>query len=129
MDECDGGATAGCPPQPVSYTGAGGAAEWATRVTLANAYQTVAKLGKADWGWTHCVYNHITVKLPPASAVELDTPGPLFLINAFGCRFDEVTPESLHTGQFITQHRVISRLISTGTAGGRESTHPTSLAH
>jgi hypothetical protein len=42
-------------------------------------------------------YNHITVKLPPSSAVEFGTPGPLFLINAFGCRFDEVTPESLHT--------------------------------
>ena len=47
-----------------------------------------------------CRYNHITLKLPDVCAAALGVPdmkGGLFLINAFGCRFDEVTPESLHT--------------------------------
>lgn len=113
------------PPPAEGYAGEGGAAEWAARVELANGYRIVANLGKADWGWTHCVcvfcvarplfpphsrltahgpprrrYNHITLKLPDSCAAALGVPdreGGLFLINAFGCRFDEVTPESLHT--------------------------------
>lgn len=87
-------------PPPPDYVGIGGAAEWRCRIELANCYRIVAKLGAADWGWTHCVYNHITYKLPDACAEALELPqmkDRLFLINAFGCRFDEVTPESLHT--------------------------------
>ena len=47
------------------------------------------------YGWTHCVYNHITLKLPDCCAddsQELGVAGgtALFLINPFGCRFDEV---------------------------------------
>ena len=41
-------------------------------------------------------YNHITLKLDQECADVLQVPGPLFLINPFGCRFDEVTPASLH---------------------------------
>ena len=85
---------------PDGYEGEGGALEWSARLELANGYHIVANLGKVDWGWTHCVYNHITLKLPDACAEALGVPemkGSLFLINAFGCRFDEVTPESLHT--------------------------------
>lgn len=70
--------------------------EWKDRLELANAYRIVANLGKRDWGWTHCVYNHITLKLDQECADVLQVPGPLFLINPFGCRFDEVTPASLH---------------------------------
>eukprot|EP00037_Helgoeca_nana_P011632 m.104604 g.104604 ORF g.104604 m.104604 type:complete len:294 (+) comp20954_c0_seq1:47-928(+) len=92
--DCVSGST---PPPPAGYEGDGGAAEWAARVELAHAYHTVAKLGQADWGWTHCVYNHITVKCPPTCCDALGVPGPVFLINPFGCRFDEVTPASLHT--------------------------------
>ena len=44
--------------------------------------------------WTHCVYNHITLKLPKECSEE---KGSMFLINPFGVRFDEVTPECLHT--------------------------------
>ena len=69
--------------------------EWSARIDLANAYRVVAKLGAMDWGWTHCVYNHITLKLPDACKTE--DGRPLFLINPFGCRFDEVTPGCLHT--------------------------------
>ena len=64
---------------------------------LANSYQIIAKFGEQDFGWTHCVYNHITCKVDERVCAELGHEGPLFLINAFGCRFDEVTPESLHT--------------------------------
>lgn len=93
----DGTAGVGAAAAPAGYTGEAGEAEWAARIELAEAYHTVAKLGQKDWGWTHCVYNHITVKLPGVCSSVLGTPGPLFLINSFGCRFDEVTPESLHT--------------------------------
>ena len=40
------------------------------------------------------MYNHITLKLPKECSVGNDE---MFLINPFGCRFDEVTPECLHT--------------------------------
>jgi ribulose-5-phosphate 4-epimerase/fuculose-1-phosphate aldolase len=79
-------------PAPAGYDGDAGMEEWRSRIDLANAYRIVAKLGADDFGWTHVVYNHITLKLPVCAR-----DGPLFLINAFGCRFDEVTPESLHT--------------------------------
>jgi len=82
---------------PIIQASSGILAEWDARCDLANSYRIVAKFGKADFGWTHCVYNHITYKLPAASCKALHHEGPLFLINMFGCRFDEVTPESLHT--------------------------------
>ena len=76
---------------PPEYSGS--AEEWAARVELAACYRIIAKFAQADWGWTHCVYNHITVRLDTVD----ETHGPIFLINPLGARFDEVTPASLHT--------------------------------
>ena len=85
-------------PRPEGFGSTdGGVSEWRLRVQLANAYRIVARLGAADYGWTLGVYNHITVRLAEESCSALGVPGPLFLINPIGCRFDEVTPGCLHT--------------------------------
>jgi len=56
--------------------------EWALRVRLASAYHVVEHLG-----WTESIYGHITLKVPG--------PERHFLINPYGLRYDEVTPENL----------------------------------
>mmetsp|Transcript_78212 Transcript_78212/g.155031 ORF Transcript_78212/g.155031 Transcript_78212/m.155031 type:complete len:303 (+) Transcript_78212:118-1026(+) len=81
---------------PLEYSGAS-ANEWRSRVQLASCYRIIARFAQVDWGWTHCIYNHITVRLDDACCKALLSDGPLFLINPLGARFDEVTPASLHT--------------------------------
>ncbi|TFY99856.1 class II aldolase/adducin family protein [Ramlibacter rhizophilus] len=44
-----------------------------------------------DWlGWTELIFNHITVRVPPA-----DTARPEYLINRFGLHYAETTPDNL----------------------------------
>ena len=58
-------------------------AEWQTRVDLAACYRLMA-----FYGMTDLVYNHITARVP-------DAPD-LFLINAYGLHYTEITASSLH---------------------------------
>jgi ribulose-5-phosphate 4-epimerase/fuculose-1-phosphate aldolase len=60
-------------------------AEWAARVELAAAYRIVAR-----HGWSHSIYNHITLRLPP----EGNRPES-FLLHPFGLLYSEVTASSL----------------------------------
>lgn len=56
--------------------------EWALRCDLAAAYRLVAL-----FGWDDLVFTHITARLPG--------PEHHFLINPYGCLFDEITASSL----------------------------------
>ena len=68
---------------PESLAAAGVTAEeWELRERLASAYHIVNFLG-----WSESIYGHITLKLPGADRH--------FLINPYGLRYDEVTPENL----------------------------------
>jgi ribulose-5-phosphate 4-epimerase/fuculose-1-phosphate aldolase len=57
-------------------------AEWSTRVDLAAAYRMVAM-----FGWDDLVFTHISARVP-------GTEGE-FLINPYGCMFEEITASSL----------------------------------
>jgi ribulose-5-phosphate 4-epimerase/fuculose-1-phosphate aldolase len=57
-------------------------AEWNTRVDLAAAYRMVAM-----FGWDDLVFTHISARVP-------GTEGE-FLINPYGCMFEEITASSL----------------------------------
>jgi ribulose-5-phosphate 4-epimerase/fuculose-1-phosphate aldolase len=52
------------------------------RVQLAACYRVFAQLG-----WTESIFNHITLRVPAAQ--------PVFLINPFGLRYEEVTASNL----------------------------------
>jgi ribulose-5-phosphate 4-epimerase/fuculose-1-phosphate aldolase len=58
-------------------------AEWQARVDLAACYRLMAVYGMTDM-----VYNHITARVPDAPE--------LFLINAYGLHYSEITASSLH---------------------------------
>jgi ribulose-5-phosphate 4-epimerase/fuculose-1-phosphate aldolase len=58
-------------------------AEWRTRVDLAACYRLMSLYGMTDM-----VYNHITARVPDAPE--------LFLINAYGLHYSEITASSLH---------------------------------
>lgn len=58
------------------------AEEWQARVDLACAYRLVA-----HHGWTHTIYNHISMRVP-------GEPGH-FLINPLGYHYEELTASSL----------------------------------
>jgi ribulose-5-phosphate 4-epimerase/fuculose-1-phosphate aldolase len=55
--------------------------EWAVRVNLAAAYRLVAL-----FGWDDLVFTHISAKVPDSET---------FLINPYGCMFEEITATSL----------------------------------
>ncbi len=57
-------------------------AEWERRVELAGLYRLAA-----HYGWTDLVFTHISARVPG--------PEDHFLLNPFGCTFDEVTASSL----------------------------------
>lgn len=80
MDDLD--AFAGCPYAecPEGFN----AEEWRARVDLAACYRLAAARG-----WTDLIYTHISLRLPGR--------GDVFLINAFGQTFDEITASSLLT--------------------------------
>ncbi|MDZ4796523.1 MAG: class II aldolase/adducin family protein [Bryobacteraceae bacterium] len=56
--------------------------EWELRVQLAAAYRIIDHLGWSELIWTH-------------TTVRVSGPEHHFLINPYGCRFDEVTASSL----------------------------------
>jgi ribulose-5-phosphate 4-epimerase/fuculose-1-phosphate aldolase len=57
-------------------------AERSARIELAECYRIFHMLG-----WTELIFNHITLRVPG--------PHRVFLINPFGLRYDEVTPDNL----------------------------------
>ena len=57
-------------------------AEWRTRVDLAAAYRLVAL-----FGWDDLVFTHISARVPGSDNS--------FLINPYGCMFEEITASSL----------------------------------
>jgi ribulose-5-phosphate 4-epimerase/fuculose-1-phosphate aldolase len=57
-------------------------AEWQTRVDLAAAYRLVAM-----FGWDDLVFTHISARVPGHEGQ--------FLINPYGCMFEEITASSL----------------------------------
>ena len=59
-----------------------GADEWEVRVNLAAAYRLVA-----HFGWDDLIFTHISARVPG--------PEHHFLINPYGCLFDEITASSL----------------------------------
>src|SRR3954467_12146327 len=68
-----------------SERGSGEQAEiHAMRIDLAAAYRLIHRLGLDD-----SIYTHISARLPGG--------GDRFLINPYGMRFEEVTPENLVT--------------------------------
>lgn len=56
--------------------------EWELRVQLAAAYRMIDHMG-----WSELIWTHTTVRVPG--------PEHHFLINPYGCRFDEVTASNL----------------------------------
>lgn len=56
--------------------------EWAARVDLAACYRLAA-----HYGWTDLIYTHISARVPG--------PDEHYLLNPFGCMFDEITASSL----------------------------------
>jgi ribulose-5-phosphate 4-epimerase/fuculose-1-phosphate aldolase len=56
--------------------------EWKLRIDLAAAYRLVA-----HFHWDDLIFTHITARVPG--------PEHLFLINPYGCTFDEITASSL----------------------------------
>ncbi len=58
------------------------AVEREARVELAECYRIFHRLG-----WTELIFNHITLRVPG--------PERVFLINPFGLRYDEITPDNL----------------------------------
>ena len=67
-------------------------AEWTTRVELAACYRAAA-----HFRWTDLTYTHISARVPDADG--------LFLINAYGLLFDEITASNLvkvtHAGDIV----------------------------
>ena len=61
-------------------------AEWRTRVDLAAAYRMVAM-----FGWDDLVFTHISARVPGTSGEKTGA----FLINPYGCMFEEITASSL----------------------------------
>jgi ribulose-5-phosphate 4-epimerase/fuculose-1-phosphate aldolase len=60
--------------------------EWRTRVDLAAAYRMVAL-----FGWDDLVFTHISARLPGPNGEDSGE----FLINPYGCMFEEITASSL----------------------------------
>lgn len=69
-----------------SRRGEVGAAEWRARVDLAAAYRLVAL-----FGWDDLVFTHISARVPTAAGASTGQ----FLINPYGCTFEEITASSL----------------------------------